>query len=207
MNMLMYKRDIGAPQFEKIYGTSDPGLIRAGMPPAAAIPSIYGGKSTIPETGPVGYYSTEGKFLGPAYTETGERIPSTKYPGATGIRGTAGITGLERGAVGGEITRVPDYLKGVVAGRGAAGAVNAPTTEAMAPTPAPNLYRPDVGVFATGGEIGAGGPVPAPTPAVAGPEAYAAAARANILKNEELKRREAEYRASRPAPYPTLPNF
>jgi hypothetical protein len=195
MNMLLYKRDIGASQFEKIYGTSDPSLIRAGMPPAAAIPSIYGGKSTIPETGPVGYYSTEGKFLGPAYTETGERIPSTKYPGATGIRGTWGLPGIERGAVGGEIRGVPDYLKGVVAGRGAAGAANVPTAETTAPTPAPNLYRPDTGVFGpTGGELGAGAPV---TPALTGPEAYSTAAQAAIAKNEALRRQEALYRQQR----------
>jgi hypothetical protein len=170
MNMLMYKRDIGAPQFEKIYGTSDPGLIRAGMPPAAAIPSIYGGRPTIPENAAVGYYSSKGEFLGPLYTETGEKLPMPK--GATGIRGTAGITGLERSPEG-TITGVPDYLKGVIAGRTPTGAVNAPTTEAMAPTPAPNVYRPDVGVF--GGELGAGA-VPAPAPRVPGapppPEAW-----------------------------------
>ena len=131
------------------------------MAPANVIPQLYGGTSTIPEGGKVGYYSSKGEFLAPLYTETGEKLPMPK--GATGIRGTAGIQGLQRGA-GGEITGpVPDYLKPVIAGRGGAGAANVPTKEAMVPTPAP-AFTPPTEAFTGGTPTGGAEPLIRPGP-------------------------------------------
>jgi hypothetical protein len=169
MNMLLYKRDIGAPKFESIYGTSDPGLIKAGMPPAAAIPEIYGGTPAIPAAGRRGYYKGS-EFLGPAYTPEGAHIPKPK--GATGIYGTADLSPEEKVAMlrsPEAFSKVTPSLPGEVAQpatvRSAppvAGGVPTKPTEQVAAMEAPSgLYKPEAGVFGPPA-VAAAPPTPAP---------------------------------------------
>jgi hypothetical protein len=146
-NMLLYKAGIGGENFAKIYGTSDPALIKPGMAPAADIPDIYRGTPTIPEGAGVGYYDKAGKFIGPAYSESGTKLPVPK--GVAGMVGTAG-KGLTYDPNTGNVVNPSAAVGQVIAGKSnvpvAGGFANIAPKETNVPAPT-DTYQTPTGAF------------------------------------------------------------
>lgn len=124
-NELAFKRDVGGERYASVYGTSDPALIKPGMAPAADIPGLYPGKSTIPQGARVGYYDKDGNFVAPAYDQSGQKLPMPKGKGVTGLVGTAGL-GLNYDANSGNVVN-PGAAGKVIAGEADQGAYKPPT--------------------------------------------------------------------------------
>ncbi len=122
------------------YGTNQLSQLKPDMIKAADIPTVYGGKSSIPAGGgaAAGYYDTAGKFLGPAYSPKGDLIPMPA--GATGIQGRTESNAVVASAA-------PDAYRGDNLPQVAAAPIVTQTTPVSynAPAPAP-VVQPATGI-------------------------------------------------------------